>query len=393
MHRYILGGDIGGPIVKDKLFGFVSYQHLHISDQETGDELLDVPVGLSDTNRTAGGLADLTNNDWQWNEGTSSGQYPENPAAASVSATTWANNPVGLKLFTLPSLPGEPGKWLIPNQNAPGSPNVFSPYNAFLPGTSTFLSDQAVADLDWNVNAKDILAAKYYYQHDPSTAPYAYSNVPGFTAHMDTGSQVGSLNNVQSIGSGLSISETIAVLREKVYATNDQPFGPTDVGMSPSFGNYFPGITINDALGDQFDNPSGPLYGLTSPSLAIGPNAEYQAANTGVFQNRVMPSGTAIWAKGRHSISFGGSWAYTQLNVRDHRTGTGLVASPDMVTFANNWVTPYSTQNFTATTYLQGTADRYYRANETGLFAQDKFQLMPTLSITAGVRYDWNFLH
>ena len=247
-----------------------------------------------------------------------------------------------------------------------------------------------MADLDWNVNAKDILAAKYYYQHDPSTAPYAYSNVPGFTAHMDTGSQVGSLNNVQSIGSGLSISETIAVLREKVYATNDQPFGPTDVGMSPSFGNYFPGITINDALGDQFDNPSGPLYGLTSPSLAIGPNAEYQAANTGVFQNRVMPSGTAIWAKGRHSISFGGSWAYTQLNVRDHRTGTGLVASPDMVTFANNWVTPYSTQNFTATTYLQGTADRYYRANETGLFAQDKFQLMPTLSITAGVRYDWN---
>ena len=31
---------------------------------------------------------------------------------------------------------------------------------------------------------------KYYYQHDPSTSPYAYSNVPGFTEHMDTGSQV-----------------------------------------------------------------------------------------------------------------------------------------------------------------------------------------------------------
>jgi hypothetical protein len=390
LHRLILGGDLGGPIIKDKLFGFVSYQHLHISDQETGDELLDVPAGLSDSNRTTGGLADLVNSDWTWNEGTSSNQYPENPAAAGVTSTTWANNPVGLKLFTLPSLPGEPGKWLIPNQNAPGTPNVFSPYNAFLPGTATFVSDQAVADLDWNVSAKDILAAKYYYQHDPSTSPYAYSNVPGFTAHMDTGSQVGSLNNVQSIGSGLSISETVAILREKTYATNDQPFGPADVGMSSAFGNYFPGITINDAIGDQFDNPSGPLYGLVSPSLAIGPNAEYQSANTGVFQNRIMPSGTAIWAKGRHSISFGGSWAYTQLNVRDHRTGTGMVASPDMVAFANNWVTPYSTQNFTATTFLQGTADRYFRANETGMFVQDKFQVLPTLSITAGVRYDWN---
>ena len=39
----------------------------------------------------------------------------------------------------------------------------------------------------------------------------------------------------------------------------------------------------------------------------------------------------------------------------------------DFVTYANDWVTPYSTQNFTATTYLQGNADRYYRANETGL--------------------------
>ena len=148
----------------------------------------------------------------------------------------------------------------------------------------------------------------------------------------------------------LSISETVGVLREKVYTTNDQPFSPADVGMSRAFGNYFPGITINDAIGDAYDSPTGPLYGGTAPSLAIGPDAAYQGANTGVFQNRIMPSGTAIWSKGRHSISFGGSWSYTQLNVRDNRTGTGNVATPDFVTFANNWVTPYSTQNFTATT-------------------------------------------
>ncbi|MDR3799005.1 MAG: carboxypeptidase-like regulatory domain-containing protein, partial [Terracidiphilus sp.] len=45
LHRYILGAKVGGPIIKNKLFGFVGYQHLHISDQETGDELLDVPPG------------------------------------------------------------------------------------------------------------------------------------------------------------------------------------------------------------------------------------------------------------------------------------------------------------------------------------------------------------
>jgi len=408
LHRYTLGADLGGPIIKDKLFGFVSYQHLHISDQETGDELLDVPPGLSATNRGASNLIQVANCNWKTNisfeqnngfDPTDGATY--NPSSGCYSGGTYngfgpGSNPVAYNLLTAPAQPGEPGNYLVPSPNTAGSPNVYSPYNAFLPGTSRFISDQAVADVDWNISPKDILAVKYYYQHDPSSSPYAYSNVPGFTAHMDTGSQLGSINNVQTIGSSLSISETIGILREKTYATNDQPFSPTSVGMSGNFGNYFPGFTINDAIGDAYDNPGSPgqsagaLYGLTAPSLAIGPNAEYQGANTGVFQNRIMPSGTAIWTKGRHSLSFGGSWSYTQLNLRDRRTGTGMVASPDFVSFLDNWVTPYSTQNFTASTFLQGTANRYYRANETGLFAQDKFQVTPTLSITAGLRYDWN---
>jgi hypothetical protein len=391
LHRYIAGATLGGPIKKDKLFGFIGYQHLHVSDQETGDELLVVPPGLSDSNRDPAGLATTANTNWSTSEGISANeQYPVNPAATNVTSLDWMNNPVGMALFRAPSLPGEPGNWLIPNQNAPGSPNVFSPYNAFLPGTARFTSDQVVADLDWNASPKDIVALKYYYQHDPSSSPYAYSNVPGFTEHMDVGSQVASINNVQTLGTSLSISETLGFIREKAYSTNEQPFGPGDVGMTTAFGNYFPGITINDAIGDQYDSSTGPLYGLTAPSLAIGPDAASQGSNTGLFQNRIMPSGTAVWEKGRHAVSFGGSWSYTQLNIRDNRTGTGMVATPDFVSFANSWVTPYSTQNFTATTFLQGNANRYYRANETGLFVQDKFQIRPNVTITAGVRYDWD---
>ncbi len=401
LHRYILGGEIGGPIIKDKLFGFVGYQHLHISDQETGDELLDVPPGLnsgplnSGSGRSAANLISVTENNWTSNIGYEKYLGFDPTFGGTFNQFSASSNPVAYSLLTAPALPGEPGNYLVPSALPSASPNVYSPYNAFLPGTSRFIADQTVADLDWNVSAKDILAAKYYYQHDPSSSPYAYSNVPGFTAHMDTGSQVGSLNNVQTIGSTLSISETIGFLREKAYATNDQPWAPGQAntpaaGVTSAFGSYFPGYTINDAIGDQFDSSTGPLYGLVFPSLSIGPDAEYQGANTGVFQNRIEPSGTAIWTKGRHSLSFGGSWSYTQLNIRDRRTGTGSVDSPDMVSFLDNWVTPYTTQLFTASTYLQGNADRYYRANTTGLFVQDKFQVIPTLSITAGIRYDWN---
>jgi hypothetical protein len=374
LHRYTAGGDIGGPIIKNKLFGYLAYQHLHISDQETGDELLDVPYGLTN-DRSPSGLNTLTTNGF------------DDDSHVTFSSSDWATNPVGLHLFQMPAAPGEPGAYLIPNQT--GTATYFSPYDAFLPGTATLKSDQMVADLDWNASAGDTLSLKYYYQHDPATSPYAFSNVPGFTAHTDAGSQVFSINNAQTLSSNFNLTESLGFLREKVYVTNDQLFNPAAVGMSPAFGNYFPGITIIDALG--YNNPGGePVGEPTQPTLAIGPNAQSQGSNTGVFQNRIEPSANAIWTKGKHTVTFGGSFAYTQLNVRDLRTGKGTVTTPNFETYQKNWVTPYTTDGFAATTYLQGNANRYYRANQVGIYLQDKFQVTPRLSLSAGLRYDWN---
>ena len=62
LHRYVVGGTFGGPIIKDKLFGFVAYQHLHVSDQEIGDGFLNVPVGLSERTAPAAVCAAIVNN-------------------------------------------------------------------------------------------------------------------------------------------------------------------------------------------------------------------------------------------------------------------------------------------------------------------------------------------
>src|SRR6202167_2072586 len=64
LHRYTAGGALGGSLIKDKLFGFVSYQHLHDSDQKIGLSRLLVPQGLTDTNRTPQGLAQISNTYW-----------------------------------------------------------------------------------------------------------------------------------------------------------------------------------------------------------------------------------------------------------------------------------------------------------------------------------------
>jgi len=376
LHRYIVGGTFGGPIVKDKLFGFVSYQHLHVSDQEIGDSFLNVPVGLSDTNRDATSLAKLINGNF------------DSGLTGSIMDKTF------LGLFNSPSLPGEPGKWLIPNDTGSTFLSAHHQFDAFLPGTGRFKSDQAVANLDYNATQRDTVALKYYYQHDPTIAPYAFSSVPGFTEHLDSGAQVFAINNTYLVKSNLSTTESIGFLREKTWTDNEQPFTPQsipggnigNVAINTFGSTYFPGLSIYGVLG----NPGFDAFG-GSGILNIGPNAEGQGSNVGAFQNRLQPSADAIWTLGKHTVAFGGSFSYTQLNTIDHRTGTGTIACSDLSACAQGYVSPGSgTTGFYVTSFLQGDANRYYRAKQVGTYVQDKFQVTPNLSLTAGVRYDWD---
>jgi hypothetical protein len=376
LHRWDLGGTAGGPLIKDKLFAFVAYQHLHVSDEELGDGFLNVPFGLSDSTRTAAGFAGVVNN-----------EFGSTLTPAQIDNTA-------LALFNSPSLPGEPGKWLIPNDNGQ-TLSAAHPFNAFLPGSATFRAEMGVADVDWNASSKDTVAFKYYYQHDPSTAPYAYSSVPGFTEHQDAGSQVFSIINSYQLKSNLSTQQSLGFLREKIYNNNEQPFAPQaipggangTVSINTFGSKYFPGVSIVNVLGDgAYD------LGLNSTGiLNIGPNAEGQGTNLGVFQNRIAPAANAIWTLGKHTVSFGTDYSYTQLNTIDHRTGTGTIATDDLTAYAQGLVTPGgSSTSFYVSSFLQGNANRYYRANQLGLFVQDKFQVRPNLSLTAGLRYDWN---
>ena len=163
LHRYTAGGSVGGPILKNKLFGYLAYQHVHVSDQEIGISRFTVPTGLTD-DRSSGALAAVANENWNFD---GSGNLP---------ITSSQINPVALFLmqYKLPN-----GQYLIPSADPGATPTFNTPDNVSIPGTAYFTADQAIANLDWNPNQKDILALKYYYQHDPSTAPYAYSNVPG----------------------------------------------------------------------------------------------------------------------------------------------------------------------------------------------------------------------
>jgi hypothetical protein len=390
MHRETLGGLVGGPIIKDKLFGFISYQHIHDSDQDIGLSRLIVPPGLTDTNRTAQGLVDIAN---------ANVNFPNNSnGLAPITASQVSPTALALFQYKLPN-----GQFLIPSWDGQTADATF-PENAISPGTAYFKSDQAVANLDWNKSSKDTVSAKYYYQHDPTVAPYAYSSVPGFPQNLDAGSQVASLTNTQTLRSNLSITEVLGILREKVYSTIGQPFTPqsfaSQTGTTPinTFGSsFFPGISIVDPFGISGPantgigatcNAANPCPIANQQPLVIGQGSASQGAFTGVFQNRIMPSANAIWIHGRHAFTFGGSYAYTQLNARDRRTNQGIISSADFSQFIQGIVD--TGDDFTTTKFLQGNADRNYRAGQAGAYLQDKFQVRSNLTLTAGLRWDWD---
>ena len=279
------------------------------------------------------------------------------------------------------------GQYLFPSANPNYTPTLNFPENVFLTQPAYFISDQAVSDLDYLATSKDTLSLKYYYQHDPTTAPFGYSAVEGFPQHLDAGSQVASITNTQSITPNLSVAEVFGFIREKVYSTIGQPFTPQSIGINNLGSSVFPGITIVDDLGNA--SPLNTNF-VFNAGTTIGSTAASQGAFTGIFQNRWMPSVNAVWNHGKHTFTFGGSYSYTQLNARDQRTNSGMIGFTNFDNFVTGTPITYTADGFIATTFLQGDANRYYRSNETGWYFQDKFQLRPNLSISAGVRFDYH---
>jgi hypothetical protein len=387
LHRYTAGGGVGGPLIKDKLFGYIAYQHTHASDLQIGTSRTAVPAGLSSA-RDAASLAAVDNQNFR-TQTVNGVLYPCNtpppaPAIVIPCLTAAGVDPTALQLMqtTLPN-----GQLLFPSANPNFTPSLNFPENVFLTQPAYFISDHAIANLDYQPTSKDTLALKYYYQHDPTTAPFGYSAVEGFPQHLDAGSQVASVTNTQSIRPNFNISEVFGFIREKVYSTIAQPFSPQSVGINNFGSNVFPGITIVDDLGNS--SPLNSNY-VFNAGTTIGSTAASQGAFTGIFQNRWMPSANAIWIRGKHTFTFGGSYSYTQLNARDERTNSGMIGFVNFDNFLTGSPITYTADGFITTTFLQGDANRYYRSNESGMFIQDKFQIRPNLSFSAGLRFDYH---
>jgi hypothetical protein len=389
LHHDVIGGTLGGPIKKDKLFLFLGYQYEHNADANKGISTITVPyfnpaspglaankiypgqpngpalgscpvlptapIGLTDDRSTQGILNAMT----AWNAATCA--YNDSGSATQAITTV---DPVAMAVLSA-KLPN--GQYLIPSaQNTSVSSNQQS--NVFLNAPSLFRVFQGTAAVDYNVNSRDRLSAKYFYQFDPNASPFSYSNLEGFPATQDNGAQVIGLVNTVTFGSRINWEQRLGFSRQKSYSYFQDQTGGGNLGVQFPGGTTLPGISLG-----KFGYSSG-------GSVLVGPYSNF--ANTGYFQNRLNPESNVVFTLAKHNLSAGGNYNFTQLNVRNRRSGLGTLNTSNFNTFAEGQVS--------SSTLLTGNTNRYYRANEFGTFLQDQFRPISNLSITAGVRFDYD---
>ncbi len=361
LQRWTAGATVGGPIKKDKLFFFFAYQYRDNRDEGTGLSQLYVPSGLTNDRSTAGIDA----------------------AYASYSggtAYTGTISPIAAALLNAKT-PG--GQYLIPSsQNTSGylsgAPNVT------LFGTSTLLAQQATASIDYDVSNSDRFSVKYYYQTDPVTKPYTYSQTPGFPALQANGSQVLALDNTIRFGSRINWEQRLGYDLMNSYSSYNQNLTP-DATLGPTFGvgagsagltpNLLPGLDLQKFASSQQSSSAG---------LDVGPYSAF--VNLGYYQNRLNPSSNLIYSLGKHTIIVGGGYSYTQLNIENNRPGLAEIKTKTLATFLAG--SAQSSSVLQSVSNGHNLADRYYRSNEYDAYVQDKWQALSNLSITAGVRFD-----
>ncbi len=338
LHRNVAGGTFGGPIKRDKLFFFGSYQGARDHDQLNGTSRLTVPLRLTN-DRSAATLE-------------------QEFGVSSI-------NPVALKLLNAK----------IGNQYLIPTPTLTNPteagslgYDAVVQGSPSFIADQINLNLDYNLSSKDRLAEKYYYQRDPTVSPFAVSYVLGFPQQLRAGSQVLSLDNTSLMSPSLTWEQRAGFIREIAYANIQQQLSPSGVGMNLFGDSLFPGVTI-DSSSAQLGN-----------SLRFGSAGNF--TNGGVFQNQFAYSSNVDWVIGSHIVTFGGNFNRLQLNVINRANAAAQIT-------VNNF-TDFLAGKIRSTRLLVGSSNRYYRANQAGLYLQDKWRLGPRLSLSYGVRFDYD---
>jgi hypothetical protein len=358
---------LGGPIKKEKLFFFGSYQGTRqINGLAAGQVRIACSASLSEPpltdDRSAAALGKLFGGMTG-----ASGGVAVNPAGSNI-------NPVALELlnFKLPS-----GTFLIPTpQTVDTSRPLADQGFSVLTQPCHFDEDQFVANIDYVGSQRSRIMARLFVADNAQTVAFPgnffnpTANIAGFSSDGDADYRAFSLAYTYALSSSSLNEVRVGFVRTRSGTNSNAPFKWSDVGVAEgemSQANELPNLNI---LG----------------SIAFASAFPYAFA-----QNSLVFSDVFSSVRGAHALRFGGSLTRLQDNFGDPGIGSFVqfLSWPDFLlgldakangtgTFSNVYS---SVDDF-------GLFDRDYRVWEGSAFVQDDYRIRKALTLNIGLRYE-----
>jgi carboxypeptidase family protein/TonB-dependent receptor-like protein len=331
LSRNVFGGLVGGPIKKERVFFFVSYQGTH---ERNGASV----NSLSSNVLIAPGLTD-----------------DRSEATLKRVFNVTSVNPIALNLLNV-KLPS--GQFLIPTPQGNGR------YSSSTP--SAFREDQFNANVDYRINGQNWLAVKFFFANFPQTQSlFTGVNVPGFAAETETRHRLISLQHIHTFSVSIINEVRFGYSFRKQHSSPQEPVTDSDVGILRANEATFPGLSL----------------------IRIAPNADGVAFGTAsilIDQQVAAPSATfgdvLSITKGKHSVRTGGEIFYYQENATENLNVRGQI---DFNNF-NEFLTGTVSQSVFGT----GINYRSLRATDYDFFVQDDWKFSRRLTLNLGLRYE-----
>jgi hypothetical protein len=353
------GFTLGGPIKKDKLFFFGSYQ---------GTRQLDGASTAVNTTCTASLLEPPFTND---RSAAALGAMFAGQSGAGGGTAILANgsniNPAALALmqFKLKN-----GNFLIPTpQIINSSGQGFSTFSE----PCTFNEDQYMANVDYQMSAKSKLEVRFFIVQSDERISFPVGtfvppgNVPGFPSDSKNDPRVLSVAHTYVFNSQLLNEVRFGFTRLLGNLAPSSPYSFSDVGITEGAQNN--GLPTINVLGSINMGPSGPLE-FTQNNYAVGDSLSY--------------------ARGRHSMRFGGGYTFLQNELTNVLTGGTLQFQswPDFLLGESAAQNGTNVSNVFASLDAFGNFNRDFHAWESNAYFQDDIKLTSRFNVNVGLRFE-----